>query len=166
MSATSLNGNDVAELREYVAGIERDPAKAERRPALTATWTGGDRSKVTIAGKTMAVNEPGTLGPMQLVLAAIAGCEIDVIATHATLMGVEIEELTVEVQGEFDVRSYLGISGAPPSGYERISYTARLRAPSISDHQLARLTEAVERASPVGDTLVRSVPLVGRIEPI
>jgi len=163
---TTLNGNDVAELRAYVAGVERDPKKAERRPALTATWTGGDRSTVTISGKTMAVNEPGTLGPMQLVLAAIASCEIDVIATQATLISVEIQELTIEMTGEFDVRSYLGISGGPPSGYDRISYTARLRAPSITQDQLARLTEAVERASPVGGTLTRSVPLHGRIEPV
>lgn len=99
------------------------------------------------------MNAPGTLSPMQLVVAALASCEIDVIATACSPMGVEIDELTLEATGEFDVRAYLGFSDCPPSGYERISYVARLRAPSLSDAQLARLREAVERASPVGDTL-------------
>lgn len=161
---TLLNGNDVAELREYVAGIERDPAKAQRRPELTATWTGGDRSRVSIKGNSMDVNGPGRLGPMQLVLAAIASCQIDVIATHATLMGVTVEELSVDVRGEFDVRSYLGISGAPPPGYESISLTARLRAPSITEDQLATLARVAESASPVGSTLSRSVQFRARIE--
>lgn len=160
---TILNGNDVDELRAYTERVREDPRVAERRPVMTATWTGADRSRVAVAGKTLDVNEPGTLGPMQLVLAAIATCEIDVIATRCTLMGVAIEELTVEVRGEFDVRSYLGLDG-PPSGYERISYTARLRAPSLTDDQLEELCRSAERASPVGDTLVRSVRLEPTIE--
>ncbi len=79
-------------------------------------------------------------------------------------MGLEIDELVVEASGEFDVRSYLGIAGGPPSGYERISYTARLRAPSLTRTQLERLQAMVEQASPVGDTLVRNVRLDGTIE--
>lgn len=164
MNATMLNGNDVAELRAYVERCLVEPGATERRPVLTGVWTGGDRSRVTVSGTHLDVNEPGTLGPMQLVLAAIVSCEIDVIATQCTLMGVEIDELVVEASGEFDVRSYLGIAGGPRSGYERISYTARLRAPSLTEAQLERLRTMVEQASPVGDTLVRSVRLEGAIE--
>lgn len=123
---TLLNGNDVAALREQVESFERDPAKAERRPVVTATWTGGDRSRVTSKDTSIDVSGPGTLGPMELVLAALAGCEIDVIATHATLMGIEIEDLTIEVKGEFNVRSYLASQGSPPAS--RRSSTPRRSA--------------------------------------
>lgn len=161
---TTLNGNDVEEMIAYRDGIRDDPRKAERRPSLTAEWTGGDRSHVTIAGKTLEVNEPGRLGPMQLVLAAIASCEVDVIASACTLMGVPIEKLTVEARGEFDVRTYLGIEGGPPSGYDSIAIVARLRAPSLTEAQIARLRRAIEHESPVGDTLARQVRCTGTIE--
>lgn len=163
--ALTLNGNDVAELRAFCDLARTDPAQAQRKRAVTATWTGADRSRVASGDVVMEVSPPRTFGPMTLVLAAIASCEVDVIATHCTLMGIEIEALTVEARGDFDVRSYLGIAGTPPSGYGRISYTARLRAPSITDAQLARLREAVEHGSPVGDTLTRQVTLDGTIEP-
>lgn len=160
-----LNGNDVAKLREYVAGIERDPAKAQRRPRVTGTWTGGDRSRVTSGHASIDVSGPGTLGPMELVLAALASCEIDVIATHASLMGVAIEELSIEVSGEFNMTAYLATQGSPP-GFEHISYRVKLRAPAITDEQLARLHELTERASPVGSSLSRTVVLEGRVERI
>ena len=163
-AAVPLNGRDPAEMRAYVEQVRSDPQEAERRPILTAVWTGGDRSRLTISGKTMDVNGPAGLSPMQLVLAAIASCEVDVIVRECTLAGVEVEDLAIEVHGEFDVRSFLGIAGAPPSGYERIAYVARIRAPSLTDGQLAHLREAVEHTSPVGDTLARAVRLEPRIE--
>jgi uncharacterized OsmC-like protein len=162
---TLLNGNDVAELRQKLAAVKRDPAKADRRPRVTATWTGGDRSRVTASDTSIDVSGPGTLGPMELVLAALASCEIDVIATHATLMGVTIEDLSIEVTGEFNMQAYLAMQGSPP-GFENVSYLVKLRAPSITDEQLARLAELTERASPVSSSLSRPVRLVGRIERI
>jgi uncharacterized OsmC-like protein len=162
---TVLNGNDVVALRRQVAVVEKDPARAARRPRVTATWTGSDRSRVTSKDSSIDVSGPGTLGPMELMLAALASCEIDVISTHATLMGVEIEELSIEVSGEYNMRSYLSSQGAPP-GFESITYEVKLRAPSITDDQLARLTELTERASPVGSSLSRPVRLAGRIERI
>lgn len=48
------------------------------------------------------------------------------------------------------MRSYLGLSGAPGSGYDPNDYTVRLHAPGVSEAQLTALREALERSSPVG----------------
>lgn len=160
---TTLNGVDVGELSDRIAQCRVEPERAERKPHLVVEWLGGDRSRVRIANKELEVNGPGQLGPMQLVLAAFASCEIDVIATNATLMGLSIETLTIDVDAHFDVRSYLGLDG-PGSGYDQIAYTVRLRAPGATEAQLRRLREAVERASPVGDTLTRNVRVETSVE--
>jgi uncharacterized OsmC-like protein len=110
------------------------------------------------------VNAPGTLGPMKLLLASLAACEIDVVAMHAALIGVKIEHLSIEASGHFNVRSYLGLGGTPGSGYDRIDYTVRLKAPGVSEEQLAVLREALERSSPVGDSLLRAVTMRTTIE--
>ena len=157
-----LNGRDPAEIAAAIAEARADPARAERHPHLVAEWTGGDRSRVRISDKTLEVSGPGQLDPMQLVLAAVAACEIDVIATHATLMGVPIESLEIHVDAHFDVRAYLGLEGPQP-GYDRLVLDVRLRAPGITPEQVRRLQDAVERASPVGASLGHAIAMEARI---
>lgn len=159
-----INGQDVQELRSFREAAQADPGRADRDPVVTAEWRGGDRSVVRSGDMSIEVNAPGTLSPMRLLLASLVACEIDVVAMHAALIGVTIERLTIEANGHFNVRSYLGLSGAVGSGYDRIDYTVRLRAPGISEDQIAALREALERSSPVGDSLSRTVPLRATIQ--
>lgn len=162
---STLNGMDPAAIAAAIAQAQVEPATAERHPRLVAEWTGGDRSRVRIDGKTLDVSGPGQLDPMQLVLAAYAGCVIDVVATHATLMGVAIESLEIDVVAHFDVRTYMGLDG-PPSGYDRLVLDVRLRAPDITAEQMGRLQDAVERASPVGATLGHGIRPEARIRTV
>lgn len=166
MAAESLliNGIDVQEVRSLREAAQREPRRADRNPIVTAEWQGGDRSVVRSGDALIEVNAPSTLGPMKLLLASLVACEIDVVTMHAALIGVNIEQLSIEANGHFNVRSYLGLSGAPGSGYERIDYTVRLRAPGVSEEQIAVLREALERSSPVGDSLARTVTMRANIE--
>ena len=69
----------------------------------------------------------GNLNPMQALLASLAACEVDVIATHAAPIGVRIEGLGVEATGQFGLRSHLGVEDAPGRDTE-VTYRARVRA--------------------------------------
>ena len=162
---TTLNGMDPADIAAAIAEARADPARAERHPHLVAEWTGGDRSRVRIDDKTLEVNGPGRMDPMQLVLAALASCEIELITMHATLMGLEIESLEVHVDAHFDISALLGLDGPPP-GYDRLVLDVRLRAPGIMPEQMQRLQDAVERASPVGASLGHAIPLEARIRSV
>ena len=85
------------------------------------------------------------------------------MATHASLLGLEIQGLEVEAKGHFNIRRLLGLEGPRP-GYDRIAYTIRLRAPGATEEQIALLREMCERGSPVGDSLARAIPLDLKIE--
>ena len=161
-----VNGIDVDELREYVASAERDAAVTDRDPVVIARWAGGDRAEVAFASGEAPVFVGGADEPsaMKMVLASLAACDVDLVANRAALLGVEIESLTVEATGHFNVRRYLGLDADSGPGYDRIAYTVRLKTRGGTSAQLAELRRACEQASPVGDTLQRQVALSLRFD--
>lgn len=154
-----INGLNVTELLQYVNKCRSDPSIAERDPTLVAHWVGGDRSRIESEDIVTHIGGKGELNSMGMLLASLAACDVDVVVTHASLLGLKIENLSVEATGHFEVRSYLGLDDAPGSGYDRIAYTVRIRAPGATPEQIAYLKERCERSSPVGDSLARAIPL-------
>lgn len=158
-----INGIDVAELHEYIETVRRDPAQAERNPTFVARWRGGPRSEVRIGDTTLHVGGEGEPTAMQVLLASLGACDAEVVATHAALLGLEVEDLEVEVTGHYAIQRLLGLEGPTP-GYGRVDYTVRLRAPGATEEQVARLREMCEKGSPVGASLGSAVPLTLEVE--
>src|SRR5262249_60176727 len=122
----TLNGNNVADLNQFIETMRQAIARGARLPTLTAYWVGGGRARVECDGNVLYIGGDGELNAMRVLLAALAACDVDVIATHASLMGLEIETLSVEVGGHYNVCTY-------PQGHK--------------DH-LARFTAAIQTLRP------------------
>ncbi|MET3350486.1 UNVERIFIED_ORG: putative OsmC-like protein [Arthrobacter sp. UYEF1] len=153
-----VNGINTAGWEAFRNEVRKDSSVADRRPTVTARWVGGSRSEVEFEGKTMHIGGNGDFNAMQAVLAALAACDVDLVALHAALLGLEVKDLRVEATGHFNVQAYLGLE-APGSGYTGISYRIILDSPGASNEQIRLLRERIERSSPVGDSLGRSIPL-------
>ena len=156
---TSINGVEVGELLQFKNICAQHPEKADRDPALVAHWEGGSRSRVEFKSMIVHLSGDDEFNPMQMFLATLAACDVDLIAMHAAFLGLKIESLSVEAAGHFKVRSYLGLDGMPGSGYDSISYTVRISVPDATPEQVAYLRERCERSSPVGDSMSRAIPL-------
>lgn len=156
---SEINGMNVPELLAFKNMCGQHPENADRNPTLVAHWVGGSRSQVEFNGMTVHLGGDNELNPMQMFLATLAACDVDLVAIHASFLGLQIESLAVEATGHFNVCSYLGLEGAPGSGYDAIAYTVRLAAPGVTPEQVATLRERCERSSPVGDSLARTIPL-------
>lgn len=152
-------GIEVEPLLAFKDKVLEDHTKADRFPTAVAEWVGGDQSKIKMDGIETYLGGDEYLNPMKMMLACLAACDVDLIAMHASFLGVKIEHLSVEATGHFNVRSYLGFEGAPGSGYDAISYTVRITAPDATQEQIDYLIERCERSSPVGDSLSRPIPL-------
>lgn len=125
----------------------------------TRSWSPNDRrhrSRVEFGDKVAHLGGDDDFNAMQMLLAALAACDVDLVAMHASFLGIPVESLAVEATGHFNVRSYLGLEGAPGSGYDHISYTVRISAPGATPEQIAYLSERCERSSPVGDSLLHA----------
>jgi uncharacterized OsmC-like protein len=156
-----LNGLEVDQLREYIDSVEVDEARADRDPTVTARWVGGTRAEVisSLGGPPVYMGGDDDPSAMGMLLRALAACDVEVVVTRATLLGIEIDELTIEATGYFNVARYLGIQASAGAGYQRASYVVRLRTRTgASPEQIADLRAALE-ASPVGDTFERKVPV-------
>lgn len=158
--AAHLNGIDVQELRDYIASAA-DPTVADRDQVVVARWLGAERAEVSVsqAEAPVFIGGDGEPNSMKMVLASLAACDVDVVANRASMLGVEIEDLTVEVTGHFNVQRYLGLDAPQGPGYDRIAYVIRLKTRGATPEQLAELRRACEHGSPVGDTLARTVAL-------
>jgi uncharacterized OsmC-like protein len=144
---------------EFKALVVKDPSKADNNNTLVAHWVGGSRSRVELKDKVVHLGGPGEFDAMQMLLATLAACDVDLMALHASILGLKIESLSVEASGHFNVQSYLGLEDAPASAYDAISYTIHASIPSATQEQIAFLRARCERSSPVRDSLARSIPL-------
>lgn len=154
-----LNGFNVERLQKRKEMGAKDPSALVADFEVKAHWEGRARSRVqeTQEGASIYLGGDGELSPMDAVLGSLAACDVHLIAMHAAMIGLKIEELYIEAKGKADMGRFLGLDQAPGSGYDEITYTVHLRAPGATPEEIAYLKEKCETASPVGDTIAKTV---------
>ncbi len=122
-----------------------------------------------VRGFTVPIDEPRDLGgtdtapnPVELLLAALGGCQEIVYRAFAAVMGIEIERIEVHVKGNLDLHGFLGLAEVP-AGFSSISFTTRIVS-SDSPERISRLAALVEKHCPVQDTFARPIPVSGKVE--
>jgi uncharacterized OsmC-like protein len=92
--------------------------------------------------------------PGDMLCAALAACQDGTIRMVANLLGVELEDLAVEVTGQLDVRGALGVDRDVRVGFEALDCRVRLRtAAGTEPAAVERLVAAAERFCVNADTL-------------
>ena len=87
-------------------------------------------------------------------LGALAACAQVTCQMVAEAMGIEVESIEVEVEGELDLAGTLGVSKEVPVGFERIRTRFDVAAPGATDEQLDSLRRKTEQYCVVFQTLV------------
>jgi uncharacterized OsmC-like protein len=176
---TKRNGVDVDRLVATVGAVHGDPNLAKFTFRARSSWETGGRNKGEIrefehAGAVtterpqafeLIGDEPPVLlgtnaGPnaVELVLQALAFCYAVGYAYNAAAKGIEIEELRYEIEGDLDLRRFLGLGG-PRAGFSAIRAMGWIRSPNATPEQLEELCQYVQDTSPVRDILASPVAL-------
>lgn len=87
-----------------------------------------------------------------LLLASLAACQEITVRMVAAAMGITLDRLDVEVEGDMDFRGTMGIDPETPVGYQAIRTTIRIAADAPAD-RLERLAQRAERYCVVAATL-------------
>jgi uncharacterized OsmC-like protein len=161
----TVNGIDVAALKQAIADIEENPDVGQTRWTVKSCWQGGMRTDhfvdgVDIGGQKVdrqfqiQIDEPCQLcgtnqyaNPQEYLLAATNACMMVGYATVAAVMGVKLTKLKLEITGDIDLRGFLDIDPSVARGYERLHYTVRLAGDGTQE-QFEKMHEVVQRTSP------------------
>lgn len=178
-TVTARNGIDVDQLVATIEATQQDEAVGTFTFRASSTWENGMHSIGSIGGFTHAGtaddsrsepfvlhgDEPPVLlgtnqGPnaVELVLQALAYCYAVGYAANAAARGIELTRMEYEVEGDFDVRSFLGLDG-PRAGFTEIRVKGTVASPNTSSEELSELCRYVQDTSPVRDCLTRPVPV-------
>lgn len=181
---TARNGIDVNQLAETVEAIKQNPDLGSFTFRATSSWTEGTQNVGEIAGFTHAGatdtsrntpfhiqgDEPPVLlgnnhGPnaVELLLQGLGFCYSVGYVANAAARGIEIARMDYEVEGDLDVRPFLGLEGSRP-GFTRIRAKGRVSSPNATQEQLEELCRYVQDTSPVRDCLANPVPVETTIE--
>lgn len=100
---------------------------------------------------------------VELLLQALAFCYGVGYVANAAAQGIEISRMDYEIEGDFDVRPFLGLPGGRP-GFTRIRARGTVSSPNATEEQLTDLCQYVQDTSPVRDSLANPVPVETTLE--
>jgi uncharacterized OsmC-like protein len=184
MSVRATNGVDVAQLTQTIEAIKEDPGLATFTWRARSRWNegtynigqihgfrhagGADESRAApfiLNGDEPPVLLGGNRGAnaLELMLQALAFCYSVGFAVNAAARGIEITRMEYEVEGDFDVRAFLGLEGPRP-GLTAIRAKGIVSSPNASREQLEELCQYVQDTSPVRDSLVSPVSVVTSLD--
>lgn len=173
-----INGINVGDLLTTIDSIKTAPHRSKFKFRIHNEWvTGGfNRSLVsnfqgngeTIGHKEVMVleaDEPEVLlgadkavNPVEHLLHSLAACVTSTMVYHAAARGIQVEEVESYIEGDIDIRGFLGLDENVPKGYQAIRMNFKIRA-DVPDRQLQEICQLGYRYSPVFNSITRGVPV-------
>lgn len=176
--ATHINGIDIDSLRGTIGELEKDPDLGRCQFRLKNRWIEGTRNIGRVSTYyavkqemehpqtfEVAADEPPIISgndtaitPVENLLAALASCVTSSIVLHASVRGIDIEQLESEVEGDMDLNGFVGLSEVP-KGFQEIRI--KLRVKSDADPELI---EQLASFSPTLNTISQGAKVRMEVE--
>ena len=162
---TALNNVDIETVAGLAGHISENPDTGDTVWSASVTWNGGFRSEAAIRDfAPLRSDEPTALGgtdtapnPVEQLLAALGNCLVVGYAANATARGIEIENLEIQIDGDLNLESFLGLTPGH-AGFNDIRARVKLDSPA-SPEEIDELHTTVLASSPVGHTLGAAIPV-------
>jgi len=175
------NGVDVAALRETISAVRQDPDLAEFKFRARNTWEVGSRNRATVDGfhgtrqdiahkeaMHVQMDEPpvllGTddgLNPVEVLLSGLSGCMTTTLAYYAANLGMDIQSIESSLEGDIDLKGFLGIDRKVRNGYREIRVKLKVKGDPTAEQ-----VEQIVQNSPVFDSIRNPVAIRIEVEKI
>jgi uncharacterized OsmC-like protein len=150
---TIVNGVDVTELKKKAGALQQDPELAAFHFHMTNKWLGIGHSRNTIESFGglkqelvhdnpfhVEADEPHELlsgdeapNPVEIQLAALGSCLTGALVYHAAVRGLALEEVESTIEGDIDLRGFMGLSEDVRKGYQNITVTFRVKSDATTE---------------------------------
>lgn len=178
---TRVNGINLDVLKATVSAIQADPDLGQCHFRASNRWIDANHNCTTVTGFYGAkqemihkqafelhADEPPVLAgsdeganPVEHLLHALASCITTSMVAHASVRGIRIEELESKLEGDIDLRGFLGLDAKVPKGYTNIRVTFKVKTDEDNLQKLRRLAEF----SPVYNTLIHGTKVDIQVQP-
>ena len=175
-----VNGIHMETLLGTVNAIQQEPELGASKFRASNVWLGGNRNQSTITGfygakqeiahkqkfvldadepPILAGNDDGA-NPVEHLLNALAACVTTSMVAHAAVRGLRIEALESELEGDIDLRGFLGLADDVAKGFTDIRIRFKVKADEQNLEKLKRLTAF----SPVLNTITKGATVDIQVE--
>ena len=178
-----VNGVAVDKLFGTIDAVKTDPEIAKFKFRATNKWINGGHNHTTItdfygAKEThkhenafeLPEDEPPVLlgedkgaNPVEYALTALAGCLTSSMIYHAAAKGIVIKGVESRLEGDLDLRGFLGISQEVEVGYQNIRAYFKIDA-DLTEQQKEELILMAQKYSPVFNTIANRTPIEVQLE--
>lgn len=146
--------------------LTSDPTQAWARFKAHHDLTGPTEVTVNVgSGHHFTVDEPEALGgsntaanPVEYALASLGSCQAISYRVWAAQLGVALDKVEVEIEGDIDLRGFFGIDERVRPGFNAVHIRVRLIGPE-SATRYEGLAAAVDAHCPVLDLFRNPVPV-------
>jgi uncharacterized OsmC-like protein len=171
----SVNGYSLETIGNTVAAIQKNPKMGDFELRVENTWLGASHNRSTIQGLYGACQEdssrrepfvydndmpPVLLGenrganPAEMLLHGLLGCMTTGIVLLAAARGIEVKGVRSKVNGDLDVKGFLGLDANSEKGFSKIQVEFEIDGVSEEEKQELRV---LAMQSPVFNSLINPV---------
>jgi uncharacterized OsmC-like protein len=179
----TVNGVDVDRLFDTIDAIKGEPDIAKFKFRIKNRWISGGHNRTMINDFHGALQDhphekPFELdadeaevllgqdkgpNPVEYLLTALAGCLTSSLVYHAAAKGIEVKGVESRLEGDLDLRGFLGLSDDVPVGYEEIRVYFTIDA-DLSEQEKQELVQLAQKYSPVFNTVSSPTKVTVQLE--
>jgi uncharacterized OsmC-like protein len=173
-----VNEVNVTELMDTTEAVRSRPELGKFQFSISSRWLGGSHSRCEVNGfkgagqefqhaikfELDAAEPPILLGndegpnPVEYLLNALAACVTTSMVYHAAARGIHVHAVESTVEGDCDLRGFLGIDPNIRNGFQQIRISMKVKA-DADERQWGLLKELGPTFSPVFDTVSNGAPI-------
>lgn len=176
-----LNNINIAGLSEYANEVKEQNIEGKASYGVELNWESGTKTKVRTKNMILGqhklkrnfeftIDEPTQLlgvncapNPAEYMLGGMAGCMAVTFMAGATAMGVQIDKLKLEIDGELDLQGFLGINPEVNPGFPELKFIFHVKG-NGSQEQYQKLMDRVSNHSPNFNTIKNEVKMIGELQ--
>lgn len=174
------NNINLAGLSEFVNEIKEHKSQSKISYGVDVNWTTGTQltakmkniqlgDQKLVRNFSFDIDEPGQLlglntnpTPAEYLMGGIASCMAVTFVAGASLMGISLESLQIQLNGELDLCGFLGIDTNEATGFEKFDCNIIVDGDG-TEEQYEILRKKVMKHSPNYSTMVNAVTITPRI---
>jgi uncharacterized OsmC-like protein len=175
------NGINVSALAEMSDEIKHIPSMGIVKYGVQLQWLSGTRSHVQCLPMEVgdqkiqrdfqwSIDEPKQLGgsnhsasPQEYLLSGFGSCMMVAFLVGASVMGIQLSTLKIEVKSKLDLAGFLGVNETTKIELQGIDYVIHVSGDG-TDEQFEQLRQQAQQHSPNAMSLANAVSVQGRIQ--